>query len=129
MTTASVVVPTSPNQRAWNRFTRNRLGLWSLWIFVALLVLSALAEVISNDKPLVARYEGELFFPILNNQPETRFGGDFHTQTDWSDPFIAQQFAKPGNWDAARTHPAFGELHRVLRKGRVPGPAQRPIIG
>lgn len=93
-----MTAPLSPNQRAWARFRRNRLGVWSLWIVVALLVVSALAEVLSNDKPLIARYEGELFFPLFNNQPEVRFGGDFRTPTDWSDPFIQQQFAKPGNW-------------------------------
>ena len=98
MTAARVPAPASPNQRAWARFKRNRLGLWSLWIFAALLLVSAFAETLSNDKPLVARYEGEFFFPILRNHPEVRFGGDFHTLTDWSDPFIEQQFAKPGNW-------------------------------
>jgi microcin C transport system permease protein len=94
----TVSTPLSPNRRAWNRFKRNRLGYWSLWIFGVLLIVSALAEVLSNDKPLIARYEGELFFPILNNHSEVRFGGDFMTPTDWSDPFIAAQFAKPGNW-------------------------------
>jgi microcin C transport system permease protein len=88
----------SPNRRMWNRFQRNRLGVWSLRLFVVMLVVSAFAEVLSNDKPLVARYGGELFFPILHNDPEVRFGGDFHTPTDWSDPFIAEQFARPGNW-------------------------------
>ena len=92
------IAPASPNQRAWARFRRNRLGLWSLWLFAAMLVFSAFAELLSNDRPLVARYQGELFFPILHNHPEVRFGGDFQTPTDWSDPFIAQQFAKPGNW-------------------------------
>jgi microcin C transport system permease protein len=82
----------------WNRFQRNRLGVWSLRIFIVMLVVSAFAEVLSNDRPLVARYDGELFFPILHNEPEVRFGGDFHTPTDWSDPFIAAQFAKPGRW-------------------------------
>ena len=38
--------------------------------------LSALAEVLSNDRPLVARYEGELFFPVLRNHSEVRFGGE-----------------------------------------------------
>lgn len=90
--------PLSPNQRAWRRFKRSRLGAWSLWIFVFLLALSALADVLSNDKPLIARYNGELFFPLLKNPSEVRFGGDFMTPTDWSDPFIAEQFAKPGNW-------------------------------
>jgi microcin C transport system permease protein len=90
--------PLSPNQRAWLRFKRNRIGLWSLWIFIFLLVLGAFAEVLSNDRPLIARYDGAFFLPIVDNPPETRLGGDFHTPTDWSDPFIAEQFAKPGRW-------------------------------
>ena len=73
----------SPNQRAWARFRRNRLGYLSLWLFTVLLVLSTFAELISNDRPLVARYNGELFFPLFKNQPETRFGGDFRTPTVW----------------------------------------------
>jgi microcin C transport system permease protein len=88
----------SPNQRAWARFKRNRIGYVSLWCFVAFLVLATLAELVSNDRPLVARYDGQLFFPLFKNHPETTFGGDFGTPTDWSDPLIAQAFAKPGHW-------------------------------
>jgi microcin C transport system permease protein len=90
--------PMSPNQRAWARFRRNRIGYLSLWGFVVVLVLATFAELVSNDRPLVARYDGQLFFPLFNNHPETTFGGDFGTPTDWSDPLIAEQFAKPGNW-------------------------------
>jgi microcin C transport system permease protein len=90
--------PLSPNQRAWARFRRNRLGTASLWIFVALLVVTTFAELVSNDRPLIARYGGELYFPIFSNPPETTFGGDFGTPTDWSDPLIGERFAGPGNW-------------------------------
>ena len=55
----------SPSRRAWLRFKRNRLGFWSLVVFVTLVVLSLLAEVISNDKPLVVRYDGQFYFPIV----------------------------------------------------------------
>lgn len=92
------VRPMSPNQRAWARFKRNRLGVVSLWVFVAMLVVATFAELISNDRPLVARYEGTTYFPLFKNHPETTFGGDFGTPTDWTDPFIAEQFAKPGHW-------------------------------
>jgi microcin C transport system permease protein len=97
-TVPAAAKPMSPNQRAWARFKRNRIGYWSLWAFVVVLVLATLAELVSNDRPLVARYDGQLYFPLFNNQPETTFGGDFGTPTDWSDPLIAEQFAKPGNW-------------------------------
>ena len=97
-TPAALPTPRSPNQRAWARFTRNRLGTWSLWVFLLILILSTAAELIANDRPLLARYQGEWFVPVLNNPPETRFGGDFDTATDWHDPFIRQVFAQPGNF-------------------------------
>jgi len=88
----------SPTRRAWARFKRNRLGHVSLVIFAAMLVVGMFAELFSNDRPLVARYRGEWFLPFISNPPETRVGGDFATPTDWHDPFIAEQFAKDGNF-------------------------------
>jgi len=88
----------SPTRRAWQRFRRNRLGFCSLVLFVTLFVLSLGAELISNDKPLLVRYDGQLFAPLLHNPPETAFGGDFDTPTDFLDPFIQRQFEQPGNW-------------------------------
>ncbi|MEI6760074.1 MAG: ABC transporter permease [Betaproteobacteria bacterium] len=88
----------SPTRRAWARFRRNRLGYWSLMAFVAMVLLSLAAELISNDRPLLVRYQGSLYVPVLQNYPETVFGGDFQTPTDYLDPFIRQRLAEPGNW-------------------------------
>ena len=88
----------SPARRAWLRFKRHRLGYWSLMAFAVLVALSLLAELLSNDKPLILRYEGAYYFPVFKSYPETVFGGDFHTETDYLDPYIRQQFEKPGNW-------------------------------
>ena len=88
----------SPARTAWRRFRANRLGYWSLIAFAALFALSLVAEVISNDKPLVVRYEGQWYFPVFQTLPETTFGGDFPTPTDYLDPFIRRQLAKPGNF-------------------------------
>ena len=67
----------SPRQRAWQRFRRNRRGYWSLVIFVAIFVLSLGAEMLSSNRPLMVRYQGEYFFPIVKTYPETTFGGFF----------------------------------------------------
>ncbi|NIU63071.1 MAG: ABC transporter permease, partial [Pseudomonas stutzeri] len=72
----------SPGRRAWLRFKRNRLGYWSLVLFCAMVVASLFAEVLSNDRPLIVRYEGQTYFPIVHEYPETVFGGDFQTATD-----------------------------------------------
>jgi microcin C transport system permease protein len=88
----------SPTRRAWARFRRNRLGYWSLLAFCAMVLLSLGAELISNDRPLLVRYQGKLYMPVLQDYPETVFGGDFQTTTDYLDPFIRDRLAQPGNW-------------------------------
>ena len=88
----------SPGRRAWQRFKRNKLGFYSLVLFCAMVVLSLCAEVVSNDKPLVVRYEGQTYFPLWKDYPETVFGGDFDTPTDYLDPFIQQQLQTGSNW-------------------------------
>ncbi len=88
----------SPSARAWRRFRRNRLGLWSLVVFSAMVVLSLFAEVLTNDRPLVVRYEGAFYFPLVNDYPETVFGGDFGTPADYLDPYIRDKLTQGGNW-------------------------------
>ena len=82
----------------WQRFRKNRLGYWSLWIFSTLFVLSLFAELIANDRPLLVRYQGDFYVPIVKDYSEITFGGDFPTPTDYLDPDIKKTFAKPGNW-------------------------------
>jgi microcin C transport system permease protein len=88
----------SPGRRAWQRFRRNKLGFWSLVIFSTLVVLSLFAEVLSTDKPLVVRYEGQTYLPVLRDYSEKTFGGDFETPADYLDPFIRERITQGGNW-------------------------------
>ena len=53
--------PVSLNRRRWRRFAANRRGYWSLVIFLVFFVTSLFAEFLSNDRPIVARYEGQWF--------------------------------------------------------------------
>ena len=91
-------VSQSPGQRAWQRFKRNRLGFYSLILFCIMVVFSLGAELISNDKPLAVRYEGQMYWPLLNDYPEKTFGGDFETPTDYLDPYIRDKLSAGSNW-------------------------------
>ncbi len=95
----------SPSRRAWQRFKRNRLGFWSLVLFCALVVMSLFAELLSNDRPLVVRYEGKTYFPLVQDLPETVFGGDFEAPTDYLDPFIREQITRGDNWAVYAPNP------------------------
>ncbi|HUH95505.1 MAG TPA: ABC transporter permease [Casimicrobiaceae bacterium] len=88
----------SPNQRAWARFKRNRLGYVSLVVFVILLAVATVAEIVSNDRPFLARYDSNWYLPIISNPPEIRFGGDFKTPAEWHDPLIRANLAKGRNF-------------------------------
>lgn len=84
------------NLARWARFRANRRGYWSLWIFLVLFTLSLFAELIANDKPLLVRYDNRFYAPLLVNYPETTFGGQFATTTDFRDPYIAAHIAEHG---------------------------------
>lgn len=105
---SSLTSPTahlSPSRRAWLRFKRNRLGFWSLLLFSLMLFVSLFAEVVSNDRPLVVRFNGQFYFPIVTTYPEKTFGGDFETPTDFLDPFIREQLSKGDNWAVYAPNP------------------------
>ncbi len=87
-----------PWQRAWMRFCGQKRAFWSLCLFMLLFAASLGAELLSNDRPLLVRYEGAYFFPLAKDYPETTFGGDFPTPTDYLDPFIRDQLSRPDNW-------------------------------
>ena len=115
-------VSLSPSALAWQRFKRNRLGFVSLVLFVVLFVVSLAAEFVSNDKPLVAKYQGQIYFPVFKNPPETAFGGDFATPTDFLDPFIRQQFQQPGNWAVYPLNPYHHGTLNYFAKEPNPAP-------
>jgi len=76
------------NKRRWRNFRANKRAYWSLIIFSICFLLSLFAELIANDKPILVKYRGEYFFPIVIFYPETAFGGDFKTEAVYRDPEV-----------------------------------------
>ncbi|MGD9944543.1 MAG: ABC transporter permease [Burkholderiaceae bacterium] len=112
----------SPGRRAWLRFRANRRGYWSLWIFIAVFGLSLIAELLSNDKPLLVRYEGQWYWPLVQTYPETTFGGDFRTQTDYLDPFIRERLSSEGNWALYPPNPYYFDTINYFAPSPNPAP-------
>jgi microcin C transport system permease protein len=77
-------------------FRANRRGYWSLWIFLALFGITLVAELVANDRPLLVRYEGRFYVPVLVAYPETTFGGQFPTEAVYRDPYVRRLITERG---------------------------------
>lgn len=83
------------NQRRWNNFKANGRGYTSLWVFGVLFILSLFAELLINERPLLASYNDEILYPLFVDYPEEKFGG-FLAKTDYRDPFIQEEIEANG---------------------------------
>jgi len=94
-----------------------------LWIFLLLVIVTFPAEFITNDKPLIVRYKGEFFYPLMVNYPESVFGG-FLAVTDYRDSFIEEEINANG-W---MVWPLFKYCYRTINRNpgmAVPSPPSR----
>ena len=79
-------------------FRDNRRGYVSAWILLIAVLLSLFAELICNNRPLLVKYEGHYFVPVLVSYPETTFGGVFDAEADYHDPTVAAALIGKDNW-------------------------------
>ncbi|MBB3229841.1 ABC transporter permease [Halomonas stenophila] len=77
-------------------FHGNRRARWSLWLFLALFVISLGAELVANDRPLLMQYQGQWYVPLLVDYPDTEFGGFLPTPADYRDPYIQEAIEADG---------------------------------
>ena len=76
-------------RRRLAQFRANARGFYSLQLFMVLFIIALGANFIANDKPLIVSYDGGLYFPAFKAYPETVFGGEFETEADYRDQFVA----------------------------------------
>lgn len=95
------------SQRFWQRFRRHRVGYWSLWIFLFLYGASLAGDFISNDKPLLVKYEDSWYFPILKTYPDTAFGGRLPSEADYHDPYTQAQIRQGGGYIVFPPNPYY----------------------
>jgi len=84
------------NQYRWKIFKSNRRAWWSLWIFLTIFSISLAAELVANSKPLLVSYQGSLYFPLIQDYPETTFGGDLPIAADYRDAYLSELIESEG---------------------------------
>ncbi|PHK95147.1 ABC transporter permease [Pseudoroseomonas rhizosphaerae] len=86
-------------RRRLANFRANRRGWWSLWIFALLFLVTLGAELVANDRPLLAKVGERWFFPVAVEYAESDvIEGGFPTAAIWRDPALAEEVAAQGGW-------------------------------
>ncbi len=102
-------------------FRAHRRGAWSLVIFAVLFVVCLFAEGVANDRPLLVRFQGQFYVPVLRDYAEDTFGPDLlPVEADFSDPQLRAVIEADGwmLWPPVRY--ANGTIAKDLQ---VPAPA------
>ena len=80
----------------FNKFKASKKGKISGCLFLMIFFISLFAEFIANDKPLLIRFDGNFYFPIVKIYAETKFGGEFETEADYQDPYVQDLINQKG---------------------------------
>lgn len=62
--------------KRYRRFKSVKRAVWSSWILAIFLLLSVSAEIWSNNKPVIMKYDGKIYFPVFKDYYPTEFGQD-----------------------------------------------------
>ena len=112
------------NRRRLNNFKSNKRGWYSLWVFTLLFIISIFADFIANEKPLLIKFNNQIYLPIIYQYSETKFGGDFETEADYRDPYVIDLINNNG-WMVWPIIPYSYDT--IIRDLEVPAPSPPSI--
>ena len=110
-------------------FKKNKRAYCSFLLLIFIFVLSLFSELISNDKPLIAKYKNELYFPVFHNYSDEFWGGDFPTAANYSDSLI-QNNIKQNGWLIMPPIPySFNTVDYYLDSATPSAPSKKHWLG
>lgn len=80
-------------RKRYRRFKKDRLAVFSVWVLIVLVFLSLTAEFWANNRPLMMKYEGRIYTPVLFDYHPTVFGRTDILQMDYRSLEL-----KDGDW-------------------------------
>ena len=117
-------------RRRLANFKANRRGYYSMWVFLALFVLSLGAELIANDQPIALYLNGELHWPAFQTVTEAELGGELPVVADYADPYVQALIKDGGGWTINPLIPYDYRTIDLYIEGSAPeGPSARHWLG
>ncbi|MBI4403858.1 MAG: ABC transporter permease subunit [Deltaproteobacteria bacterium] len=85
-------------QKQLTRFRKNRRGFYSFLVISILFFLSLFSELICNNRPVVMKFEGNIYFPIIKFYSGSRFGEHVQTEVNYKEFRKTDRFTSGSNW-------------------------------
>ena len=70
------------NRNFWKHFQKQKAAFFAFWIVISLVIIAIFADVLANDKPLLASYQHKLYFPVWHQYSEA-LGAAKKPYPDW----------------------------------------------
>jgi len=113
----------------YSRFKENRRGYFFFLLFSSLFFLTLFAELIANDKPLLLRFQGDFYFPILQKISEKKLGGVFESEADFRDPAV-QKLVNEKGWMIFAPIPfSYNTINYAINSPAPSKPTLENILG
>lgn len=85
-------------KKRWAIFKRHKRAYYSLMLLSGTFLLSLFSPLLVDDKPLILKYNGEIYLPSLFFYPDSAFGGNYQTEADYLKLKQSGLWDKKGNW-------------------------------
>ena len=106
-------------KKRWRKFRAMKRGYYSFLVVLGAYLLSFILPLLINNKPLVLRYEGAYYFPLLTYTDASEFGEGAFGEPDYRD--LKERFAAEGdgNWMVMPLYP-YSANESLLELDGVP---------
>jgi len=61
------------SKKRWRRFKSQKLAMLSLSLLIFFAILTFIAPIIANNRPLIMKYDGKIYFPVLKDYSVSEF--------------------------------------------------------
>ncbi|MEW4488381.1 ABC transporter permease [Thalassoglobus sp. JC818] len=118
-------IPKSPSfwKEAWRQFRQRKLAMLSLGFVLFLSIVALFAPAISGSKPIVCKYKGEIYFPMLGYY-SPRFEATFLSENFFGNYHDNLKENDPDSWAIWPLH--FSDPNRPLDPDEWPGYPRTP---
>jgi microcin C transport system permease protein len=113
----------------FKKLKNNKKSSYSFIIFICIFVFSIFIDLISNDKPLFVKYDGNFYYPIIKKYSEKTFGGNFKSEADYLDPFVQSKIKEKGFFVMPLLHYSYDTINYQLNSPPPTSPTFKNILG